>query len=102
MTWLLQEPLADEACEAPMARRDMILPRVVACIDAVTPRAGWAREYETHLLRDLCLDGRLLMQLGELLEAEFGITLVPAVLIDLAWDGPTIGGVLRMLERHGA
>jgi hypothetical protein len=102
MTWLVQEPLADEACEAPMTRRDMILPRVEACIMSVTARAGWARDDSTHLLRDLWLTGEGIMRLGELLEEEFGITLLPSALIDLALTNPTLGGVLRMLERKGA
>lgn len=104
MTWLLQhpEPLADEACEAPMTRRDMIQRRVEVCIMSVTPRAGWPRHDGTHLFRDLWLTGEGVMRLGELLEEEFGITLVPAVLIDMVQQGGTLGALMRMLERNGA
>lgn len=102
MAWMLDAPGPDGAREGLMARRAMILPRVEACIMAVTPRAGWVRADSTHLLRDLWLTGEGIARLGELLEEEFGITLVPSVLIDLALTNPTLGGVLRMLERRGA
>jgi hypothetical protein len=102
MTWMLDAPGPDEACDAPMTRRDLILPRVEACIMAVTPRAGWVREDSTQLLRDLWLTGEGIARLGELLEEEFGITLNPTALYDLLLTNPTLGGVLRMLEQRGA
>lgn len=93
-------PSADDILASPPAPRHRLLPRVERCIMSVTPRAGWVRDGDTHLLRDLWLTGEGIARLGELLEEEFGITLVPSVLIDLALTNPTIGGVLRMLEQR--
>lgn len=73
--------------------------RVIPCLRAVSPRETWPKlTKDTCLVSDLWLHAPGLVQLGELLEEEFAITLPNDKLVALALDGPLLGNLLDMVE----
>lgn len=93
-----------------MARycRSDLLAIVDAAIRGASPDPfeDCAIEADFCLSEDLAFDGKAILQTFELLEEALGLTLPPALAVDLALTSPTVGRLVRMLahelENHHA
>jgi hypothetical protein len=82
------------------AARLRVLPGVMACLEAVYgPRPPLHRASETDLVRHLGFSPTSMLWLGELLEAEFSITLTPGDLLGLVIESATLGRLLDLVAR---
>lgn len=82
--------------------RAEILKQIVLCLDAVSAvrsRTGAVTE-KFRLAADFNLAGRGLLQVGELLELEFEITVLPADLINVALAGATVRNLVDLVEER--
>lgn len=72
--------------------------RVVARLRDVADHSPHEVSREHDLRQDFGLSGRSMCRAGELIEEEFGITLSPSELLDIALYEPTVGGLCDLVE----
>lgn len=82
--------------------RAEILGRMAPCLWSVSPRERRPVTEQTCLVSDLWLHGPGIVRLGELMEEEFNITLLPPALVDLALNGPSLSNLIDMVEHAHA
>jgi hypothetical protein len=88
---------------APPTRRDALRPRLLACIQAFHPDLLVAWDEGGCLRGALLGQARELVQLCEVVEDEFRITITPTDIVQLALEGATMGLLLDLVEAraHG-
>lgn len=80
-------------CHSDMLR--IVTDAVIEASDRVFP--GGRIEAHCDLVQDLRMDGALILRVFEHLEHALGVTLWPALAIDLVRAGPTVGRLARWM-----
>lgn len=90
--------LVPPAPPGPIALRDRLRPRLLLCIQAFHPELLIAWDDDACLRGALGGQAKEIVQLCEVVEDEFAITLTPTAIVQLAFDGATMGRLLDLVE----
>jgi hypothetical protein len=83
---------------APPSRRDALRPRLLLCIQAFHPDLLIAWDDDACLRGVLGGQARAIVQLCDVVEDEFRVTITPTDMVQLALDGATMGALLDLVE----